>query len=323
MNERLRRQLDLALARRDECDQAFAKAQTFSNRLALESMQAHADDLRQQLSLLDNRPVIEVVELRLKAPRFADGSIPLRLLVKLAEDFRQMLGYAAMRLTRGGADRKRVPEEVYEELDIRLSAVLPGSSRLILTTSSNRDLLDDGLAKGAIERFFRVLETGGAGPDFLEAITDLGPSSAKRLRDLLHQVQNSNAQLDLSWRYSGETVKGWHGDSDALGAVTHALDVTEINARQEVTFAGVVELLSKRERIHLRTDEGRAIRILFPIRLLPRVSELHLDQRVRLHCSVTETLNPYTGETATFYELLQVDAPRSSGPPAASAEPNR
>lgn len=308
MNERLRRQLELAIARRQEVEGAFSKDRTFANRLALESMQSHVDDLRQQLSLLDNRPVIELVELRLKAQKFADGSIPLRLLAKLVEDFRQMLGYAAMRLTRGGADRKRVPEEVYDELDLRLSAVLPGSSRLVLTTSSNRDLLGDGLAKGAIERFFRVLQTGGAGPEFLEAITDLGPSSAKRLRDLLHQVQSSNAQLDLSWRYSGETVKQWRGDDDAINAVTHALDVTEINAREEVTFAGIVELLSKRERIHLRTEEGRAIRVLFPVRLLPRVAELHLDQHVRLRCSVTETLNPYTGETATFYELLQVDA---------------
>ena len=308
MNERLRRQLELAISRREEFDGAYSSDRTFANRLALESMQSHVDDLRQQLSLLDNRPIIELVELRLKAPKFADGSIPLRLLAKLAEDFRQMLGYAAMRLTRGGADRKRVPEEVYDELDLRLSAVLPGSSRLVLTTSSNRDLLGDGLAKGAIERFFRVLQTGGTGPEFLEAVTDLGPSSAKRLRDILHQVQSSNAQLDLSWRYSGETVKQWHGDDNAISAVTHALDVTEINARQEVTFSGIVELLSKRERIHLRTDEGRAIKILFPVRLLPRVAELHLDQHVRLHCSVTETLNPYTGETATFYELLQVDA---------------
>jgi hypothetical protein len=218
-----------------------------------------------------------------------------------------MLGFAALRLISGGLDRKRVPTQVYDELDFRLSAVLPGSSRLVLTTSSNRDLFNDGLAKGAIERFFRVLETGGQGSEFLEAVTDLGPSSAKRLRDLLHQIRDQQAELDLSWRYSGETVKQWRGDDSALSAVTHALDVTEINERQEVILSGIVELLSKRERIHLQSDDGKAIKVLFPVRLLPRVAELHLDQNVRLRCSVTETLNPFTGETATFYELLSVD----------------
>lgn len=307
MIDRLRRQLDLALARRDEFVRGNQAEPSFANRLAAESMTAHVEDLRQQIGLLDSRPIIELVEMRLKAPGFEDGSIPLRLLAKVSEDFRQMIGYAALRLTRGGVDRKRVPDNLYDELDLRLAAVLPGSSRLVMTTSANRDLLDDGLSKSALSRFFRVLETRGAGENFLEAISDLGPSSAKRMRDLLHLIVASNAEVDIAWRYSGETVNAWQGTHQALSEVTHALDITEINSRQEVVLSGAVELLSKRERIHLRIDEGRTIRVLFPLSLLPRVSELHLDQHVRLRCSVTETLNPYTGETATFYELLQVD----------------
>ena len=308
MIERLRRQLDLARARRDEFVLVHQAEASFASRLAAESMTAHVEDLRQQISLLDARPIIELVEMRLKAPGFEDGSIPLRLIAKVSEDFRQMIGYAALRLTRGGIDRKRVPDDLYDELDLRLAAVLPGSSRLVMTASACRDLLDDGLSKSAIGRFFRVLETRGAGETFLEAISDLGPSSAKRMRDLLHLIVASNAEVDLTWRYSGETVKTWQGTHQALSEVTHALDVTEINSREEAVLSGSVELLSKRERIHLRSDEGRTIRVLFPLSLLPRVSELHLDQHVRLRCSVTETLNPYTGETATFYELLQVDA---------------
>ncbi|MEQ1935695.1 MAG: hypothetical protein ABL962_17705, partial [Fimbriimonadaceae bacterium] len=302
MIERLRRQLEKALAQRDEFDRAHQSEPTFASRLALESMSAHVDELRQQVGLLDTRPVIELVEMRLKAPGFEDGSIPLRLIARLAEDFRQMLGYAALRLTRGGTDRKRVPDDLYDELDLRLSAVLPGSSRLVVTTSANRDLLNDGLAKGALGRFFRVLQSGGGGESFLEAITDFGPSSSKRLRDLLHLISSAPAEVDLSWRYAGETVDEWYGTHKALSDVTHALDVTEINSREETVLAGSVELLSKRERIHLRTDLGRTVRVLFPMRLLPRVAELHLDQLVRLRCSVTETLNPYTGEAATFYE---------------------
>jgi hypothetical protein len=217
-----------------------------------------------------------------------------------------MLGYAALRLIRGGVDRKRVPEDLYDELDLRLAAVLPGSSRLVITTAAHRDLLDDGLAKGSLERVFRVLESEGRGSEFLEAITDLGPSSARRLRELLHLVRASSAELDLYWRYAGQTVRRWNGTDTALASVAHALDVTELHALDEVFLAGVIELLSKRERIHLRTEEGRNIRVLFPKRLLAKVSELHLDQHVRLRCSVTETLNPFTGEMSTFYELLEV-----------------
>jgi len=306
MTKRLRQLLEAAQERKRELDRQAQAGQSFAHSLASQSMSEHIDDLNQQLALADERPIIELVEFRLKAPRFQDGSVPLRLVAKAADEIRQMLGYAALRLSHGGVDRKRVPVDLYNELDLRLAAVLPGSSRLVITTASHRDLFDDGLSKNSLDRIFRVLESGGQGQEFLEAITDLGPPSTRRLRDLLHLVLGASAELDLSWRYSGETVRSWNGTDQSLTSVAHALDVTELNAREDLLLEGVVELLSKRERIHLRTEEGRTVRILFPKRLLPQVSELHLDQQVRLRCSVTETMNPFTGEASTFYELLEV-----------------
>lgn len=306
MIARLRQQLLDAQERKRELDRLASEQDDFAASLASKSLSDHIDDLTQQIALLDERPVIELLEFRLKAARFVDGSVPLRLVARAADEVRQMLGYAALRLVRGGIDRKRVPDELYNQLDLRLAAVLPGSSRLVITTASNRDLLDDGLAKGSLDRVFRVLESEGRGSEFLEAITDLGPSSARRLREFLHLVLASSAELDLDWRYAGQTVRRWNGTDNTIASVAHALDITEVQAREEVVLRGAIELLSMRERIHLRTDEGRIIRILFPKRLLPEVSQLHLDQQVRLRCSVTETLNPFTGETSVFYELAEV-----------------
>ena len=308
MTKRLREQLDLALKCKLELDALAQGEGGFAYLLASQSMAAHVEDLQQQLALNDSRPIIELLELRLKAPCFHDGSVPLRLIAKAADDLRQMVGYAALRLTHGGLDRKRVPEVVYKELDLRLAAVLPGSSRLVVTTAAHRDLLDDGLSKGTLDRIFRVLESEGDGDQFLEAVTDLGPGSAKRLRDFLHLVIDAGAELDFHWRYSGETVRRWDGNDKALSNITHALDVTEITKSEEVVLTGVIELLSKRERIHLHTDQGNSVRVLFPSRLLPKVAELHLEQSVRLRCAVTETMNKLTNEKSTFYELLHVDA---------------
>lgn len=306
MTKRIRELLEDAQAQKAELDRRATTDASFALSLASQSMASHIDDLSQQLALLQDRPILELVEFRLKANRFQDGSVPLRLVARAADEIRQMLGYAALRLSRGGLDRKRVPDELYDELDLRLAAILPGSSRLVITTAAHRDLFDDGLAKNSLDRVFRVLESRGEGTEFLEAVTDLGPSSARRMREFLHLVRGASAELELSWRYSGETVRRWDGTDIALSAVTHALDVTELNSREELVLEGVIELLSKRERIHLLTASQKTIRILFPKRLLPRVSELHLDQQVRLLCSVTETSNPFTGESSTFYELLDV-----------------
>ena len=269
-------------------------------------MGAHIDDLLQQVAAEDVNPAIEQIELRLKAPQFSGGSTPLHIIAELAESFRQLIGYAALRLTSGGIRKRRVPSHLYGELDMRLSALLPGSSRLIITSASNRDLLGDGISKGALDRVFRLLDTNGEGQDFLAAVTELGPSSARRLRDLIDIVRVESAELECYWRYAGETVHTWNGSRRVLDQVSLALAVTEVKAKEEISIDGVIELLSKRERIQLRADSGEIVRILYPKRLLAAVSALHLDQRVKFLCAVTETENPLTGESSTFYELIKL-----------------
>lgn len=306
MTKRLRDLLKKASDQKAELDRKLANGGGFAYQLASRSLTSHIDELAQQLALSDSGASIELVEIRLKAKQFNDGSAPLYLIARAAEDFRQLVGYAALRLTSGGINKKRVPGHLYEELDLRLAALLPGSSRLVITTTSNRDLFDDGIAKAALDRFFRVLESNGQGDEFLESVTDLGPQSSRRMRDLIELIRAQSAEVDISWRYGGNTVRQWEGNKENLSKVSFSLAVTEVNSINEVILGGVVELLSKRERIHLRSETGEVIKILFPKKLLPAIAELHLDQQVRLRCAVTETENPYTGESSTFYELLTV-----------------
>jgi hypothetical protein len=305
MIQRIKDQLIKAQEHKIELDRLASKG-SFAHALASQSIASHIDDLSLQIALQNALPIIELIEFRFKAKNLQDGSVPLRLVAKASEEIRQMLGYAAIRLSCGGINRKRVPKELFNDLDLRLAAVLPGSSRLLITTAANRDLFNDGLAKNSLERVFRVLESGGEGQEFLEAVTDLGPESARRMRHFLHLVRDTSAELELSWRYSGEIERRWNGTKEALNIVTHALDETELSSREEIVLEGSIELLSKRERIHLRASNEKIIRILFPKRLLESVSELHLDQYIKLRCSVTETSNPFTGESLIFYELLHI-----------------
>ncbi|SJZ36041.1 hypothetical protein SAMN02745119_00236 [Trichlorobacter thiogenes] len=306
MIDRLRKLKNDALKHQIDLSQKAGDGGNLAYQLAAQSMSSHIDDLSQQIALLDERPIFEFLEFRLIASKLRDGSIPLSLLAKVVDEIRQMIGHAALRLSQGGMWRKRVSKDLYNDLDLRLAAILPGSSRLVISTSAQRDLFDDGLSKNAFERIFKVLDSQGEGGHFLEAVTDLGPASARRLREFLHLLRSNSAELQLSWRYSGNTVKQWNGDSESIVNVAFALDSTELIAKDSIELEGYIELLSKRERIHLTTDDSRTIRILFPKRLLRAVSELHLDQRVKLLCSVTETENPLTGESSIFYELEDI-----------------
>jgi len=287
---------------------ALAKSQAgdFAYKLAARSLESHLDELSQIQAASVTNPAFEMLDFRLISPDLRTGSAPLDLVAGLAHEVRKTLGYAALRLIQGGMKRKRIPKYLHAELDLRLTGILPGSSRFIVSAAANRDLLDDGISKGAIERIFSVLSTNGVGEEFLSSINVLGSTSAKSLRELLKLIRAHSAEVEFTWKYSGDEIKKWVGSKQALESITSALEVTVIIEQEKVLLHGRIELLSKRERIELRVTQGGITKILYPKNLLPMVSELHLEQDVSLYCQVTETENPLTNESSTFYELLEI-----------------
>ncbi|MBX9893762.1 MAG: hypothetical protein K2Y09_01085 [Nitrosomonas sp.] len=305
MKDKIQKQLEAAQAL-SEIAKKQAEAGSFAHKLAAESFENHMAELQQFQNTESSLTYFELVDFRLKSSSLSTGTIPLNLIAKAAESIRTMIGYSALRLMQGGIDKKRVPKDLYGSLNLRLAGLLPGSSRIVVSANADRDMFGYGLASQALQRIFAVLESKGSGESFLEAVTTLGPVGAKHLRDLLRLISAQSAESEFTWKYSGEQVGYWNGTREVMDLVISALEVTEISAQQTEALFGKIEVLSKRERIELRTPENRLIRILYPNRLLSVVTTLHLEQEVSLQVLVTETLNPLTSESSTFYELVEV-----------------
>lgn len=299
--EHLAKAADLLAQSRSE-----AQAGSLAYQLQTSSLQSHMDELQTYDSLESLGRTYELIDFRMQADTYRAGSIPLEIVAKAAEELRKMVGYAALRLVEGGMKRKRVPEYLYDDLDLRLAGLLPGSSRLLIAAAAHRDLFDDGIAKLALQRVFDLLTSEGRGETFLQAVTDLGSSSVKSLRDFLRVIRATSGALEVTWTHGGQSIGHWSGDREHVAALTSALEMTDILPKEDETIRGVIELLSKRERIHVRTDYGKLVRVLFPKRLLAQVSELHLDQRVVLDCQVVQTVNPLTNESSEHHELLKI-----------------
>jgi hypothetical protein len=303
---RLQKQIEEASRLKLELEELAAKDGGYASKLASFSMASHIDDLAQQSAIEASATRFEHVELRLVASKFSDGSAPLDLISRLSDNIMHIVGYAALRLIRGGSSKKRIPRRLYQDLDLRLLGLLPGSSRMVISANSNRDIFDDGIAKGSLERIFRLLVTNGEGDEFLQSVTDLGPQSSIWLRRLLDLIIGENSELEMLWRYRGDVIFNWRANQRILPRLSTALASTEVSVVDDVLIMGNVELLSKRERIHLLSNDGDRYKILYPKHLLSAVSELHLDQAVVLKCAVIETNNPLTEEKKISYELLKV-----------------
>jgi hypothetical protein len=283
-----------------------AEAGSFAHRLEVTSLRSHIDELETYEAIEAVGRTHELIDFRMIADTFRSGTVPLKIIASAAEEIRKMVGYSALRFTQGGRSRKRVPADLYDELDLRLAGVLPGSSRLLVAAAAHRDLFDDGVAKHAIDRIMGVLETKGRGKEFLESVADLGPQGAKSLREFLKILRANSGALEMTWSFSGSDIRTWSADVQDVIDVTAALERTVLREQANQLLNGKIELLSKRERIQLRAESGEVYRVLYPKRLLPQVTELHLDQEVSLYCQVTMSENPLTNEFSHHYELLEV-----------------
>lgn len=286
---------------------ASAADGSFAYKLAAQSFTNHIDELEQLALAEDTSSLYETLDLRLKASHLRDGRAPLGLVSNIAKKTQKTIEYTALRLIKGGFGKSRIPKYLVSELDLRLSAIIPGSSRFVITANTHRDLLGDSLSKNSFERIFAVLESMGKGESFLDAVTTLGPSGAKSLRELLSVIKSEHAEAELTWKYQGEDTRIWDGSSASIDAVKHALELTRITEQNKTFLSGHVELLSKREKIELRQEDGSLVKILFPKAMLEQVTRLHIEQKVRLFCQVTETSNPLTNESKVSYELLNID----------------
>lgn len=305
MSDRTRNHLEQAKELLRESERK-AREGSFASELAARSLRSHVDELRTYAAIDAVGATHELVDFRMIADRFRAGSVPLNVISQAAEQIRSMLGYAALKSIQGGINKKRVPKYLYEDLDLRLAGVLPGSTRLLIAATANRDLFGDGVAKRAIERIMEVVESNGEGEAFLNSVADLGPQSSKHLREFLRIIRANTGALDLRWSFAGSQVAKWEATAQTVASVTAALERTVLREEAKELFNGHIELLSKRERIQLRTETGRVIRILFPRRLLSEVSELHLDQEVSLYCQVSVSENPLTEEFSNHYELIEI-----------------
>lgn len=304
MNKRIRSHLGLAGELRRGL--ASAAGESFAHALALKSLDSHLDELKALDVDYSPSPAIEVLDFSVESPGLEPGAIPLGMLGMAASEIRRMIGYAALRLSEGGLKRSRVPAHLYSELNLRLVGLYQGSSRMVVAADSSRDLFDESIAKNAIARIFGVLTSNGEGEAFLEAVSELGVASARQLRNFLHLLKDTDSEIAITWKYQGEVIDRWDGSYKAIASVVTALDLAELVEKQDVDISGVVELLSKRQRIDLRLPSGSILRIVYPKSLLGVVSKLRLDQNVKLQCHVVETSNPNTGESSILYELYNV-----------------
>jgi hypothetical protein len=281
----------------------------FASRLELHSMEAHLEELRQQLRTELMERSIEVVQVRLIGEAAHAGSIPLILLARLSSQFADAIHAASQRI-KSGRQVVRISQAIVDLLGLRLVDLAPGSTRLFISGSTSPDLFGNSLLGDSLQETFQIFEAEGD-DDLAEAVSQVGIRSARGIREFLGTLKAAELSVELAWRTPDDKEKRWEGSYQSVSRLSRSLGNFKVSEATSLTVTGVAVTLSARGRFEIEGD-GRIYAGRFPADVLEMVQEIHIGQSIIATLERTVVFNTVTGVQKVDFTLLRI-APTEQG----------
>lgn len=251
----------------------------YSLQIALNSWRSHQEELHQELRQAKASLQLEVVQLRLVGMRM-DGSIPLKLLSKLSDSFNRALSYAAYHLRHGSNPKKGIPESLAKELDLRLSDLAFGSTRLVFAGNVSPDMTGESIMEGALEQIFDVLKAPSH-DRIRELVAVIGVPATKALSDMLGVLEASQIGAELSWPAPNSKVYQWGGTLDAVRVTHERLSAHQDIKPEPTTLFGVVSDLKENGTIYVRNGDSKQ-KVTYNRQQFPEIQKLRLGMPISI-----------------------------------------
>lgn len=274
----------------------------FSVKLSLDSWKSHQEGLQQDLRQAKSALLHEVVELRLMGRRM-DGSISLKLLAKVAEKFNNAIAHAAYHLRHGKPPSRGIPDDTSSEIDLRLSGLAFGSTRLVFAGNIAPDTTGDSLMEGALEQIFKVLSSPS--PEMIsDLVKVIGAPAAKSLSQLLGTLEKMEIGAELTWPAPNATLYHWGGSLDEVRSAHSRLSVVHADKPIEVRIAGRVSQLNETGAIYVCTEDGCKIKINYNRQQYLHVQKMTLGMIVSLKVMRYTKRDEIAGKDFSTYSLV-------------------
>lgn len=273
----------------------------FSLQLALKSWQSHHEDLQQELRQAKCALQHEVVELRLLGMRM-DGSIPLKLLSKLSDQFNSAIAHAAYHLRHGIAPARGLLDIMSREIDLRLSGLSFGSTRLMFAGNIAPDTTGESPMEGALEQIFEVLSSPS--PEAIkDLVTVIGVPATKALSEMLGTLEKQDIGAELIWPAPNAKVYRWGGSLDAVRTAHLKLSVFEHIKPEMVVLPGVVTDLKESGAVYIR-DGANRYKIIYNKQQYQHIQQLGLGMTVEFKALKYVRKDPRTEAEFATYKLI-------------------
>jgi len=277
---------------RPQVERVFAVSSTKRRRL-----------LEKELSDAKADRAHEMFGLKMHTPQFSPGTIPLRVLAKLAPLLNDAIEQAAWREWDVTGDAKNIDEGFRRLINLRLVGIQSGSTELVFLGNTAPDLTGESALEAGLRNFFDVLSANNK--EFPDVINGVGTNAMKSVIKLMKCFETENMGVEFSWRAS-DTSYRWDGRPDEITRIRALLEEFGEAKNSTISVEGIICALS-RNRVQIEKDDGERVSARYHRSLNEVVYALHLNQRCSFSIEVTTYPSDSLGIKRDAFRLVGID----------------
>lgn len=258
--------------------------------------------LEKELKDAKSERAYELFGLRLHSPQFSPGTIPLRLLAKLAPLLNNTFEQAAWREWDIEGDATSIDDGFRRLINLRLAGIQEGSTELVLLGNIAPDLTGESALENGLRNFFDVLSASN--DQFADVVNGIGNNATKSVVKLMRAFEAENMAAEFSWRAS-DSKYHWDGKPDKITRIRALLEEIGDPTTNVNTVVGVVSALT-RKRVQIEANNGEKINVRYHRSFSEEVNALHLDERRKFEVEVTSYPADTFGLKRDAYRLVGI-----------------
>ena len=283
-------------------DAVYASERPRVERVFLASSNKRRRLLERELMEAKAERAHEIFSLKLHTPQFGPGTIPLRLLAKLANLLNDVIEQTSWREWDIDGNADSISDDFRRLINLRLAGIQSGSTDLIMLGNTAPDLTGESALESGLRNVFEILSAKNEHiPDLINGI---GTHAAHSVIKLMKAFEAEHMGVELSWR-GPESKYHWDGRPDQITRVRFLLEEFGEPHTVSTVVQGVVSALT-RKKIQIEVEDGRRIGARYHRSKSEKVNSLHLDQVCEFELEVTTYPSDATGIKQDAYRLLDV-----------------
>lgn len=268
----------------------------------LASSTARRKGLEKELQYAKLERMHELFRLRLHTASFSPGTIPLRVLAKLADLLNGALEQAAWHVWDLDGDSTIISEDFRHRINLRLAGIQTGSTELVLIGDIAPDLSGVSALEDGLKNFFDILSTPN--DQLVDVVNGIGSKATKSIVELMKTFENGEMAAELSWKAPSNNYY-WDGKTEEIKRIRYLLQDIGDPATSIKGVTGVISELT-RKRVKIETDVGDKINARYHHSLSEKVNVLHLNERRTFKIETKSYPQDSVGIKNAAYRLLDI-----------------